>query len=74
MGIQGNDRAGSGDRGICVTLETWCMRYWNAALFIRRAPDRDHKMAWRIVHDIISNAPAKITDRAYELLEVQENE
>lgn len=49
-------------------------QFWSAAYFVRRAPERDHSIAVKVLENLYLNAPGPIQDRADKLLvEIHDN-
>ena len=51
-----------------MNIETEARRFWSAAFFIRRAPDRDHREAVRILRFVTNTSTGRVHDRALALL------
>ena len=49
------------------------LKFWNAALFIRRAPDRDQNLAQRVLRDVAKTTTGTLHQRATELMKEPNN-
>jgi hypothetical protein len=56
-----------------TTLEVRAKQFWSAALFIRRARDRDPAIAIHVLNDVAAHAAEAIQYRAAALLKEIEN-
>lgn len=54
-------------------LDLATRRFWSAALFARRAPERNQEYARAILKDIAANATGPLQERAAELVKERDN-
>lgn len=74
MGIQAHASADRvGRRGGSLSeIRLEAQRFWNAAIFIRRAPDRDQSIAVKIIERTARSKHKPLRERAIQILkEVQ---
>jgi len=55
------------------SIDLATLKFWNAALFTRRAPDRDQNLARRVLVDVAKHSTGTLHQRATELLKEHEN-
>lgn len=53
--------------------ELSALKFWNAAVFIRRAPDRDRTIAYAIIDELAMSEFTPIRNRAEQILKDFEN-
>jgi len=56
-----------------ASIDLSTLKFWNAALFIRRAPERDQSIAQRVLRDVVKHSTGTLNQRATELMKEPNN-
>lgn len=51
-----------------ITRETWTQTFWNAAVYLRRAPFRNRLLAIRALDQVVRNSNGTVRERALKLM------